>query len=146
MLFRSDTVRDVLTREYPMANWEPEKVIPTDKGYGGRCDLYGEGSIVDLKTRDALYRYIPAEKKTVKVPFTVEELALGAKLEPYDSELPQLGGYGLALGCFSLANLYLSRSDPRAYVFRRYEPEEVKNAICNFEDLFRVFKRMRGLV
>ena len=71
--------------------------------------------------------------------------AQGASLEPYESEPIQLGGYGLALGCVNLANLYLSRSDPRAYVFRRYEPEEVKNGICNFEDLFRVFRRMRGL-
>jgi hypothetical protein len=117
------TAVDALRDWFPMANWEPEKLINTRRGYGGRCDLYGDGAVVDVKTRSGDLK----------------------KVKPYESEPMQLAAYSAALDNGITANLYLSRDDPTACVLLPYSAEQQREALDNFDSLHAVFRSVRGL-
>lgn len=101
--------------------WGCEKSFAHEMGFGGKCDMYTEGIVVDIKTKD----------------FDSKD-----KITGYDEHLMQLSAYrvGLGMPTARCANVFVSRTNPDLAVVYEWHAEDLDRGWDMFCALLRFWQ------
>lgn len=122
---------DAVFEELGVSNPVSERSFASKLGYGGAVDLHDKDAdiLIDFKTKN----------------MSAEDVSKGKKFA-YDEHAMQLGAYrlGLDMPTAKCYNLFLSRTEPDAYVLHEWSEEEIKRGERMFLLSFFMWKEMKG--
>lgn len=105
--------------------WVSERSFAHEFGFGGKCDLFAPGFVLDIKTQDF------TDPKAVKI---------------YDEQLMQLAAYRVGLGMPSArcANVFVSRTQPGLVSIHEWEEKDILRGWEMFSALLKFWQLKTG--
>lgn len=120
-------VNEALSHHYPDREWIAEDSFASDKGYGGKVDLYSGNVVVDFKTKDNLAGSDPARLV-------------------YDEHGMQLSAYadGLGIAAPRRVSIFIDRNDVSVVLVHVWDEKSHEKHLSMFNALLSFWQLSKG--